>query len=190
MFNFNKTAKKALDILASATGLRLVPDPLLPPAGKDVCILDIQGYRQVESYTCGFVAGAMILHTFHHGASLRRFFEQCSPDREMGLQQNRLVRSLRANGIGVGLRHDLDFENIAATLEQGYPIITLTKTERSDVIHWVVIYGYGRRPNRVFIAGEGLPLINNLTGHKEIPWPRFSRSKWANRGFGLVCWGK
>lgn len=43
---------------------------------------------------------------------------------------------------------------------------------------------------RVFIAGEGQPLINNPTGQKEIPWLEFSRSKWARRGFGLLCWGK
>ncbi len=190
MFNFTEPIKKALDVFASATGVRLVPDPILHPGGNDVCILEIPGYRQIESYTCGFVAGAMILHTFHPGASLKKFFDQCRPDRDTGLQQNRLVRSLRTNGIGVGERHNLDFESIAATLDEGYPIITLTKTSRSDEVHWVVIYGYGRKPNRVFIAGEGLPLINNLTGQKEIPWSRFSRSKWAERGYGLVCWGK
>lgn len=34
---------------------------------------------------------------------------------------------------------------------------------------------------RVFIAGEGLPLINNPNGQKVIPWLEFSRSKWARR---------
>jgi|GEM_PF-6987948 len=31
MFNFTESAKKALDVFASATGIRLVPDPLLNP---------------------------------------------------------------------------------------------------------------------------------------------------------------
>jgi hypothetical protein len=190
MIDFTESAKRALDRFAKTTGLRLVPDPLMHLAGEDVCILDIAGYRQLESYTCGYAAGAMILHTFRPGASLETFFEQCNPDYEHGLDAKPLIRCLRANGIGVSQRHNLDFDKIASTIDQGYPIITLTKTLRSDEEHWVVIYGYGRHPNRVFIAGEGIPLINNLTGEKEIPWSAFSRSKWAQRGFGLVCWGK
>jgi hypothetical protein len=190
MFNFTESAKKALDVFASATGMRLFPDPLMHPGGEDVCTLDLPGYRQLESYTCGFVAGAMVLHTFRPGASLKKFFAHCSPDYEHGLDTKPLIRCLRANGIGVSQRHNLDFERIVSTIDQGYPIITLTKTPRSDEEHWVVIYGYGKKPNRVFVAGEGLPLINHLTGQKEIPWSTFSRSKWAERGFGLVCWGK
>ena len=86
MFNFTESAKKALDVFASATGLRLFPDPLKHPGGEDVCTLDLPGYRQLESYTCGFVAGAMILHTFRPGASLKTFFDECSPDYDTGLQ--------------------------------------------------------------------------------------------------------
>lgn len=190
MFNFTESAKKALDVFASATGLRLFPDPLKHPGGEDVCTLDLPGYRQLESYTCGFIAGAMILHTFRPGASLKTFFDECSPDYDTGLQASQLLRCLRANGIGVSQRHDLDFEKIVSTINQGYPIITLTRTPRADEHHWVVSYGYGKKPNRVFIAGDGLPLINHLTGQKEIPWSEFSRSKWARPGFGLVCWGK
>lgn len=58
-----------------------------------------------------------------------------------------------STGIGVGDRLNLDFESIPATLDEGYPIVTLTKTPHSDESHWVVIYGYGRKPNRIFIAG-------------------------------------
>jgi hypothetical protein len=121
MFNFTESAKKALDVFASATGLRLFPDPLKHPGGEDVCTLDLPGYRQLESYTCGFVAGAMVLHTFRPGASLKKFFEQCSPDYEHGLDTKPLIRCLRTNGIGVSQRHNLDFEKIVSTLDQGYP---------------------------------------------------------------------
>ena len=190
MIDFTKSAKKALDLFARTTGVRLLLDPLRHPGGKDVCTLDLPGYRQIESYTCGFVAGAMILHTFRPSASLKEFFDQCRPDYDTGLQTNKLIRCLRTNHIGVSPRYDLDFETIVSTIDQGYPIITLTRTPRTNEAHWVVIYGYGRHPNRVFIAGEGLPLINNFTGQKEIPWSTFSGSKWAERGFGLVCWGK
>ena len=190
MFNFTERAKKVLDTFAHTTGIRLVPDPLRHPGGEDVCTLEVQGYRQLESYTCGFAAGAMILHTFHPGACLDTFFEQCNPDYDNGLETKPLIRCLRANGLGVSEKHDLTFEKIVTTINQGFPIITLTRTRDRSTEHWVVLYGYGRNPNRVFFAGEGLPVVNNFTGEKEILWSEFSRSKWAQRGFGLVCWGK
>lgn len=190
MFNFTQIATKALDTFATATGIRLVPEPLRHPSADDVCTLDIQGYRQIESYTCGYAAGATILHTFHPDACLDKFFKQYNPDHDHGLEIKQLIRCLRANGIGVSEKHDLTFKKIAATLDEGFPILTLTRTNERNIQHWVVLYGYGKNPNRVFIAGEKLPVINRITGSQEIPWSEFSRSKWADKGFGLVCWGK
>jgi hypothetical protein len=190
MFNFTKIATKARDTLADATGIRLIPDTIWHPSADEVCTLDIQGYIQIESYTCGYAAGAIILHTFHPDACLDKFFEQCNPDYDHGLEIKPLIRCLRANGIGVSEKHDLTFNKIVATLDEGFPIITLIRTKEKNIQHWVVIYGYGKNPNRIFMAGEGLPLLNRITGSQEIPWSEFSRSKWADKGFGLVCWGK
>ncbi|QIF02843.1 C39 family peptidase [Roseimicrobium sp. ORNL1] len=190
MFDFIGNAKKALDAFAQATRIRIVPDPLWHPGGDEVCLLEVPGYRQIESYTCGFVAGAMILHTFHPGACLKTFFEQCTPGRASGLDTEPLIRCLRANRIGVSVKRELTFKQIAAALDHGYPILTLTRTPRPNEVHWVVLFGYGKNPNRVFMAGEGLPVLSSLMGQKEVLWSEFSRSKWAQRGFGLVCWGK
>jgi len=65
----------------------------------------------------------------------------------------------------------------------GFPIVTLTKTTLPGTWHWVVIYGVGRRPNRVFVSGYHL--FRSTVFH----WPEF-RAEWADPGYGIVCWGK
>jgi hypothetical protein len=182
--------KPGADDFAEKTGCRVIPDILAHPHCQNVCTLDMPGYRQLESYTCGFVAGLMVLHTFHPEKSIKRFFNVVASDTEYGTQPHRLVKSLRACGVGVSERGDLNFAAICDMIEEGFPIITLVRTGSPDVVHWVVIYGYGTKPNRVFIAGDGLPLVGHLLGHKQALWPEFARKKWAEKGFGLVCWGK
>jgi hypothetical protein len=184
-------AKKSLDSLSSLTGWRIVPEPLAHPDDPNVCTLDVPGYKQIESYTCGYVAGAMIMHTFHPRRSLERMIKLCAPDYETGVQTTTLVRALRASGIGVAVRENLTFADICKAIESGYPIVTLTKTPREDVVHWVVIYGYGKATNRLFIAGDDKwNFIGTLLGRKEVSWSDFQRSIWGQRGFGLICWGK
>jgi len=184
-------AKTGLDNLSSLTGWRIVPEPLAHPDDPNVCTLDIPGYKQIESYTCGYLAGAMIVHAFHPRRSLNQLLKQCAPDYETGVQTTTLVRALRASGIGVAVRENMTFADICKAIGSGYPVITLTKTPRADEVHWVVIYGYGKAPNRLFIAGDDKwNFIGTLLGRKEVRWSDFQRSIWGQRGFGLICWGK
>ena len=74
---------------------------------------------------------------------------------------------------------------MAAAIEDGYPIITTVKRSSAYDLHWVVLYGCGRAPNRVFVAGNGWPYLD---GHV-LPWVDFRRV-WSPRGEGLVCWGR
>lgn len=195
VFNLNATimkklCTKLLDLYSHYTGHRVVSDPLDHYGYGEVHTLAMTGYRQLESYTCGVVAGAMVLHTFHPRRSLEKFFELCDADYDQGLDTKPLIRSLRASGVGVKEHKDLTFAKIVNSLDNGYPIITLVKTSDPKVDHWVVLYGYGKNPDRLFLAGEGVPLVDNILGGKERYWQNFSSMEWAEQGFGLQCWGK
>ena len=148
-----KFMKPGLDVIAETTGWRVIPDRLAHPRSKNVCTLDVPGYRQLESYTCGFAAGLIVLHTFYPRRSIRRLFDLVGSDYNYGTQNSTLVKSLRASGVGVGHRDDLTFAKICRAIDDGFPIITLVGSTDPEVEHWVVLYGYGRKPNRVFIAG-------------------------------------
>jgi hypothetical protein len=176
--------------LDKSTRERLLPDPLSHPACERANTLDLPGYKQMDGYSCGFVAGAMVLRAFHPRRSLRRFFNLCRSDYDRGISTTALISALRASGVGISIRRDLTFSGIVKTLDAGYPIITVVHTPVPNVDHWVVIYGYGRNPNRLFIAGDGLRIIRVWGARKEVAWDTFQQTVWAYRGQGLVCWGK
>jgi hypothetical protein len=170
-----------LDRLADKTGIRIMPDILPHPGGDDVTTLAVPGYRQIDSFSCGAAAALMAVRTFRSGFPAGDFHELCR--REDGIQEPRLIRFLRKSGLGVSERDNLDFAGIAEVIEAGFPVVTLVNL-KSGLQHWVVIYGVGHSPNRVYVAGLGPPII----GRKEYTWREFARI-WVT-GFGLVCWGK
>lgn len=158
-----------------------VSDPLVHPETDDVVTLDVPGYRQVQRFTCGYVAGMMVLHTFKPRASEDRFYERCAPDPDEGVPVARLARALRDSGIKVGLRSSFAFDDIRRAIDSGRPVIL---TVGAGGEHWVVVYGYGEAPRRVFIAGNGLP---HLSKGKQMTWEAFVRKHGGEDG-GLVCW--
>ena len=175
----------AVDGLSERTGIRVLPDRLSHPNSDDVITLDVPGYFQANTFSCGVTAGLMVLHTFHPSRSKDRFYRRVDPCDSTSTAQ--LVRALRQSRIGVGVRYDLSWDRVNRNVSDGYPIITVVKTGDEDVEHWVVIYGVGKKPNRVFIAANGCLWITR----REYRWKELC-SLWPpeGKGFGLVCWGK
>jgi hypothetical protein len=64
------------------------------------------------------------------------------------------------------------------------PLALIVNTSCPDYSHWVVAYGYGRRPSRVYVAGNGLPLL----ARKVYCWREFRAHHWRTPGQGLVCY--
>lgn len=174
-----------LDKFSEMTGICVIRDRLSHPGSPDVVTLAIPGYLQVESYTCGFVAGLMVLHAFRPKASIDRFYHAVKPTSRHGASTRKIVNALRRSGVGVSIRNDLDFAGIREQIDSGFPIISCVHTDDPDVDHWVVIYGYGIKPNRVFIAANGLPYLSR----REYSFAEYSNIA-SPRHFGLVCWGK
>ncbi len=147
------------------------------------CTLDIPLYRQLKSYTCGFVAAAMVVHTFDKSKSLSDIWELITPDFDWGVQTGALVRGLRKLNIGVSLKHNLNFLEVKKQIEAGYPIITTVK--RRGMGHWVVIYGVNESSKELLIAASGIAYISR---HR-YTWKEFKGMEFRDREF-LVCWGK
>ena len=180
----NPIIAKALNWLADQTGIRVLPGRLLHPPDRNVSTLKVPGYHQSQGHTCGFVAGLMILHYFRPGFPIERFYERIRPHTDRGVSPQRLIDSLRLYGVRVSLRTDLDFDGIMHAVDADRPITVVVRTRKVEVSHWIVIYGYGRKPNRVFVAGE-LPFQTQQV----YPYGMFRAHFWAPSGFGLVCAG-
>ena len=166
-------------------GVSFVRYPLAGPDGDDATVLEFPGYRQTQSYTCGFVAGLMVLHGLLPQAGTRRFLRLVDPDPKWGTSTNRLIRSLRASGVVVGRRDGLGFDGVAEHIDAGLPLITTIRRAGRPGLHWVVLYGIGRSPRRVFVAGDSMRPPGSLARS----WRELSH-QWSPRGFALACWAK
>lgn len=177
---YNAVAAVVGDVVSVTTGVAYRDDEL-EYAGSS---LDVPGYCQIESYTCGFMAGLIVLHTFHPKADSTDFFYTVDPCRFNGTEIEELVEALKIWDVGVTEHADLDFEDICAHIDDGYPVITYLAVWPGigDVVdgidHWVVIYGHD--DGDLLIANNNQ---NRLTR-------REFKKQWADEGFGLVCWGE
>ncbi len=179
-----------LDHLAERTGMRVLKERPAHPGTIDVTTLLVPGYKQTQAYTCGFVAGLMVLHALYPKASAEAFYRRVRPDPKMGTSNKKLIQALRQSGVSLSVvSSGLGFPEIQRNIDAGFPILTILKTNSDNEAHWVVIYGYGiktgKASNRIFVAGNGLPFFNQPA----IPWSQF-RQMQSRMGFGLVCWGR
>jgi len=149
--------------------------PYYPPAPTDasVRVLPIRAYYQARPYTCGFASVLTVLHAYRRYVPAEEVYDRLGTN-HTGTSQNAIIRELRTANIGVGLRYNMDFDAVKACLDRGKLIISY----HHRLEHWVVLYGYGTGPDRVFVA-DSLP--NNRS---EQLWSRYGEKL---RGFGIVC---
>ena len=173
--------KQTIDALSDWTDCVATRVPLRRASGPDEVTLDLPGYCQLDSYGCGAIAGVMALKHFKPRASFTTFYARVSPHPENGTATYRLIRALSQSGLRVSERHDLSFADLCAAIDAGTPVIVVVHNSGEEDSHWLVVYGYGRKPNRVFLATNGFPMVTNV-----VLLRRFAQL-WSPPGNGLVC---
>ena len=175
--------KNPLDWLSEKTGIVLVEDRLKHPVAPGVVTIKLPGYRQTNTFACGLAAATMVVHHFYPRRSINRLYELVGPEPSMGTPTTRLVRALRQSGVAVEERDDLKWVDIRSAISEGRPIIVTVNTRSADVRHWCVLYGAATAPNRVYLAGYGIPWL----GRKEYSYAEFRTAIWNEVGEGLIC---
>lgn len=112
-----------------------------------VVTLPVPGYRQARNYCCGFVATLMVLRHFERSLCGEALFGALGTARD-GTGQNAIVRVLRSEGVRANLRYDMSFDRMATSINFGKVLIGYLEDEE----HWLVVYGFGRSPERIFVA--------------------------------------
>jgi ABC-type bacteriocin/lantibiotic exporter with double-glycine peptidase domain len=169
--------------LSDLTGYAAIRLPLQRASGHGEVTLDLPGYQQLDNYSCGAVAVAMVVKSLKPAMGFERIYAAVNPHREYGTATSRAIRAMSALGIRVSRKQSLRFDDICTAIDAGRPVMVCVTTSEKGTDHWVVIYGYGRRPNLVFVAGQGWPFI---VRHR-MKWREFRR-RWSPAGEGLVCW--
>ena len=170
------------DAVVDLTGYAAVRVRLQKAKKPGEVTLDLTGYRQIDSFSCGGVAAAMAVKFMRPRTSFERIYAAVNPTQEDGAAPVPVVRALRSLGVRVSWRKNLTFDDMCDAIDEGSPVLVCITTADKDTDHWVVAYGYGRRPDLLFIAGRGIPLI---TGNR-MRRGEFRRL-WSPPGEGLVC---
>ena len=170
------------DMFSELTGYAATRVPLARATAPNEVTLDLPGYGQLDSYSCGVVAGVMALKQFKPAASFSAFYARVDPHPVWGTSTAKLVRALRHHGLRVRERDDLGFASLCRAIDAGSPVLVCVHNPGTDCAHWVVVYGYGRRPSRMFLATNGLPFLDRNV----VPFGEFTRL-WCPPGNGLVC---
>lgn len=153
--------------------------PFYPPAphgDASVVAKPIRAYLQVRGYTCGYASTLTVLHAFQRRVKPVDLYNELGTDHG-GTGQTAIIRQLRANGVSANLRYDLDFDGLKRCIDAGKLVIGY----HHRVEHWVVVYGYGTGPDRVFIAD---PVVEWKSEHL---WEKYGPKL---QNFGIVCSGK
>jgi ABC-type bacteriocin/lantibiotic exporter with double-glycine peptidase domain len=179
-----KKRKNVFDTVIDAIGFQVRRERLPNPRDDNETLLEVVGYKQNQDYTCGYAAGLMVLHTFYPKKCKHQFLERVRPHKDSGVSTTRLAKSLRDSGLSVRIeRGKLSLRRIQEAIETGMPVIT-TIGAGNDIEHWVVIFGVGYRPNRVFIAGNG------FFGKREFSWAEFRKEERGALTGSIICWAK
>lgn len=144
-----------------------------PDGDGHVTTLPVHGVRQARNYTCGFATALMVLRYFGSDIPGLELYRRLGTDRD-GTRQSAIVRELRAAGLRANIRYDVDFARVCREIDRNKLIIGYLHDDE----HWLVLYGYGRNPMRVFVADP------DPDASCEHPWdtysPRLAR-------FGIIC---
>ena len=147
--------------------------------------LAVPFFCQTDWYSCGAVAGWSAVKYFHPKANFRAFYQEVNPLPLIGTSEGKLVRALRRHGVGVSIRRKLSFIDVCSAIENGRPVIVGVGHEYEDGDHWIVVYGIGQSPRRVYVCNWVRP----GRSREELTWKEF-RALWNPFGHGLVCRGK
>ena len=135
--------------------------------------LAVPGYRQARAYSCGFATALMVARFFRPDVNARELYGRLGTSRD-GTRQNAIVKALRAWGIGANVRYDVGFDRLQQEIGRDKLVVGYLH----DSEHWVLLYGYGLAPARVFVADPepGEACVHAWEAYRE-----------RLREFGIVC---
>ncbi len=184
-----KAADAALDWagdwVTNWTGYAAIPVQLEQASRPREVTLQMPGYMQLNSYACGAITAAMIVRYFRPRMSFSRIYAAVNPHPENGVGERQVTRALRSCGLRVGIHTRLRFRDIRKAIDRNRPIMAHIINPGAEDGHWIAIYGYSLRPDRVFLAINGRPWDRPY----RITRRQFERI-WAPSGNGFICWKK
>lgn len=176
---FKMLSLVAADWVSNLIGYAAIAD-WSPGIREGETLLDIPAYTQIDSYSCGAVAGFQVVKAFYPEVRFEDFYSEVSPDPVRGTSSTVLVKALRRFGVVVGVRKHMDRKQLIGAIDKCRPVILAVRNAGAAHYHWVVVRGFSC--SHVILAGNGIPIFHR----RRLTWKEF-RGIWKPSGNGLVC---
>ena len=178
---FKKLYNKVECVLQLGRGSLWRKSNLRVPHPSNGTSLDIAGYRQNDGYSCGAIAGYIVLKAIHGDVNFREFYEKVAPCPKNGTTDRKLISTLKLFGV-ITKKSDkrLSWREITRAIDGGFPILTTFNYWSSEDTHWVVLYGYSRSRD-IYIANP-----ESRAPHR-VSYKKYSELYSGDSGY--ICWG-
>src|SRR5258708_35696025 len=103
----------------------------------------VPSYSQTDDCSCGAIAAWSIVETLRPKANFEKFYDLVQPEPGVGVGPRPVLAALKKFGIGTHVRSNMKWEDIRATIDQGFPMLVGTGKEDPDGEgdHWPVLPG-------------------------------------------------
>jgi hypothetical protein len=169
-----KTCKTILDGIGGF--LHAIPnlDCTEPDYPSTAVWLDIPGYCQVSTYTCGITSTWSIITALGYRVPLTEWFQRChkagcNPDEGMDMDQ--IGKALKSLRLKVVTKRYQGRNQVSKLVGAGQPILFGQGGEMfDDGDHWMYLYGYS--PRNVYVGNVVNPLCP-IQSKEAWSWRRF-----------------
>jgi hypothetical protein len=163
-----------------------LPDILQPglPTSDEGCCLEVPNAQQIDSFSCGVVAGWTVLKAIYPDSDkgdFSAFYEKCDPTPDGGTPTEAIASALKAFRIGISIKNAVpSFLDIKRQIDAGFPIIVCIDRPKKGYWHWVTVYGYRE------LNGKKEVYLRNNIGNPILEHREFKK---LYRDEHLICWG-
>jgi hypothetical protein len=173
-----RTGKAVLDQFG-----RVIPgipslDCTEPHYPSTAVVLDVPGFCQVSSYTCGITSSWSIITALGYRVPLKEWFQRChkagcNPDEGMDIDQ--IGKALKSLRLKVVTKRYRGRNHVAKLVDAGQPILFGQGGDMfEDGDHWMYLYGYS--PRNVYVGNVVNPAYP-IQSKEAWTWRRFENEE-------------
>jgi hypothetical protein len=149
-----------------------------PDYPSTAVLLDVPGFCQVSTYTCGITSSWSIITALGYRVTLKDWFKRChkagcNPDEGMSIDQ--IGKALKSLRLKVVTKRYRGRNQVAKLVDAGQPLLFGQGAEMFDHgDHWMYLYGYSAR--NVYVGNVVNPAYP-IRSKEAWTWRRFENKE-------------
>ena len=145
----------------------------------DAKYLKFKRFNQVDRYSCGIQCAYSILHYYNLLTSERELDDFLNKE---GTDLDVMQNIFRDHGLKIAEKYESSLRDIKNSIDKEYPVLTTI----NDTEHWVVIYGYSIKNNKISHLFIMDPVLKRLKARWTVKKFRKHWREWDEQWIAVV----